>query len=83
MLLWSLELVIQNKSQAWYHHRKKPLVKTGDLEGEIGRGKNFGVCATKNMTVVNTILKKRVCHLATYESGPSKALVDYCLLRRH
>ena len=34
------------------------------------------------MTVGNTLFKKRASHLVIYESGPSKAQVDYRLVRR-
>ena len=38
---------------------------------------------TRNLTVAKTIFDKRAIHLVTYESGPSKTLVDYCLVRRN
>ena len=38
---------------------------------------------TMNLTVAKTIFDKRAIHLVTYESGPSKTLVDYCLVRRN
>ena len=31
----------------------------------------------------NTLFKKRVSHLVTYESGPSKTQVGYCLVSRN
>ena len=34
-----------------------------------------------NMRVGNTLFMKRVSHLVTYESDPSKTQVDYCLER--
>ena len=40
-------------------------------------------CATMNMVLGNTLFKKRVSHLVTYESGISKTQVDYCLVRRN
>ena len=40
-------------------------------------------CAVMNMTVRNTLFKKRVSHLVTYESGISKTWTDYSLVRRN
>ena len=37
-------------------------------------------CAARNITVGNKLFKKRASHLITYESGPSKTQVDYCLV---
>ena len=39
-------------------------------------------CEATNMTVGNTLSKKRASHLATYESGPSKTQINNCLVRR-
>ena len=36
-----------------------------------------------NMSVDNTLFKKRASHLVTYESGPSKTHIDYYLVRRN
>ena len=36
-----------------------------------------------NMTLGNTPFKKRAIHLVTYESGPSKTQIDYCLVKRN
>ena len=38
-------------------------------------------CAAMNMIVGNTFFKKRNTQIVTYESGPSKTPVDYCLER--
>ena len=35
------------------------------------------------MTVGNTLFTKRASHLVSYESGPSKAQVNYRLVRRN
>ena len=39
-------------------------------------------CVAMNMRVGNTLFMKRVSHLVTYESDPSKTQVDYCLETR-
>ena len=36
-----------------------------------------------NIPVGNTFFKKRVSHLVTHESRPSKTQLDYCLIRRN
>ena len=51
---------------------------------ELGTRKRIlGFCAVINMTVGNTLFKKRTSHLVTYESCPLKSQVDYCLVRRN
>ena len=40
-------------------------------------GRILEFCAAKNMTVGNSIFKKKVSDLVTQESGPSKTRVDY------
>ena len=32
------------------------------------------------MTVGNTLFKRRANHLGTYDTGPLKTQIDYCLL---
>lgn len=39
------------------------------------------ICAAMNMTVENTLFKKRASHLVTNESGQSKIQVDLLLKR--
>ena len=39
-------------------------------------------CPVMDMAVGKTLLKKRVSHLVTYDSGLSKTQLDYCLVRR-
>ena len=58
--------------------------KTEDQYGGYGYGvrnmereRNLEFCAAMNMAVA-----LRASHLDTYESGSSKAQVDYCLVRR-
>ena len=58
--------------------------KTEDQYGGYGYGvrnmereRNLEFCAAMNMAVA-----LRASHLVTYESGPSKTQVDYCLVRR-
>ena len=36
-----------------------------------------------NVTVGKTLFKNRASHLATFESGPTKTEVNYCLIRRN
>ena len=40
------------------------------------------ICAAMNITVGNTLFKKRASHLVAYEYGSSQAQVKYCLVRR-
>ena len=58
--------------------------KTEDQYGGYGYGvrnmereRNLEFCAAMNMAVA-----LRASHLDSYESGSSKAQVDYCLVRR-
>ena len=40
-------------------------------------------CATMNITVGNTLFKKKTSHLVTYESVSSKTQVYHCLVMRN
>ena len=41
-------------------------------------------CTAMNKTTVgNTLISRKANNLATYESGPSKTEVDYCLVKRN
>lgn len=40
-------------------------------------------CAAMNMSEGNTLFKKMVSHVVTYESDPLKSQVGYCLVRRN
>ena len=59
---------------------KEVVVIAGDFTGHVGSNpKDYE--DHKNITVENTLLKKRVSDLVTYEFVPSKTQVDYCLVR--
>ena len=57
------------------------------MELRIRKGQDHGVSTAISMTVKSTFfktnIKEKPSHLLTYESGPSKTLIDYCIVRRN